>query len=240
MEWGILIVVGLLLFTAYVIVQETRAQMHWRGLVEGGDVEAIKTLLEDEIEDWHNAARPRARRRCSGTASRPWSCSTSTRRRRTSAATPMASTRSCRPPRRDQQPAGGGHEDHEEAGGDAALRRAQREARPRPDRRIHFVPGRQRHRRAALHPQHAASCARPCEHIDWEETEAADFVDLNEGRFSTQFGALHQVEPFVWPDETSRPVVRYANGTESEEDEHRPVDPSRGGAGGGQPPAGGV
>jgi len=60
------------------------------------------------------------------------------------------------------------------------------------------------------------------QHIDWEETEPDDFVELNEGRFSTQFGALHQVEPFVWPDETSRPVVKYANGAGEGEDEQTP------------------
>ena len=49
MDYGIIVVVLILLFTGYVIVQETRAQLHWRGLVEGGDVEAIRTLIEDEI-----------------------------------------------------------------------------------------------------------------------------------------------------------------------------------------------
>ena len=30
MEWGILVILAILLFTAYVIVQETRAQLFWR------------------------------------------------------------------------------------------------------------------------------------------------------------------------------------------------------------------
>src|SRR5215471_14270036 len=49
----------ILLFTTYVIVQETRAQLHWRNLVEGGDVEAITTLLTEELDGWHRARVPR-------------------------------------------------------------------------------------------------------------------------------------------------------------------------------------
>jgi hypothetical protein len=72
-EVGIAIVVVLLLFTGYVIVQETRAQLHWRDLVAQGDVDAIRQLIEGEIETWHNQRVPRARRRCSGTACKQWS-----------------------------------------------------------------------------------------------------------------------------------------------------------------------
>src|SRR5829696_2361238 len=57
MEWGILVIV--MLFTSYVIVQETRAQLFWRGLVEKGDLKAIRELLETEIETWHRARVPR-------------------------------------------------------------------------------------------------------------------------------------------------------------------------------------
>ena len=59
MEWGILIILIILLFTSYVIVQETRAQLFWRDLVEKGDLKAIRELLEQEIETWHRARVPR-------------------------------------------------------------------------------------------------------------------------------------------------------------------------------------
>jgi hypothetical protein len=59
MEWGILIILAILLFTSYVIVQETRAQLFWRGLVEKGDLKAIRELIETEIETWHRARVPR-------------------------------------------------------------------------------------------------------------------------------------------------------------------------------------
>ena len=59
MEVGIAIIMLILLFTTYVIVQETRAQLHWRTLVESGDVDAIRTLLDEEIDTWHRARVPR-------------------------------------------------------------------------------------------------------------------------------------------------------------------------------------
>jgi hypothetical protein len=56
---GIIIVVIILTLVSYVIVQETRAQMHWRGLVQQGDVDAISQLLEGEIATWRSARVPR-------------------------------------------------------------------------------------------------------------------------------------------------------------------------------------
>ena len=59
MVWGILIVILITLFIAYVIIQETRAQRHWRRLVEGGDVSAIDTLVRDEVERWRTQRTPK-------------------------------------------------------------------------------------------------------------------------------------------------------------------------------------
>ena len=59
MEWGILVILVILLFTAYVIVQETRAQMHWRGLVASGDVDAVRQLVEAEAERWRSERVPK-------------------------------------------------------------------------------------------------------------------------------------------------------------------------------------
>ena len=59
MEVGIAVVVLLLLFTGYVILQETRSQLHWRDLVAQGDVEAIRQLIESEVEGWHTQRVPK-------------------------------------------------------------------------------------------------------------------------------------------------------------------------------------
>jgi hypothetical protein len=59
MVWGILIIVLLSLFIAYVIGQEMRAHRHWRKLVAGGDITAIDALVRAEIERWHIQRTPR-------------------------------------------------------------------------------------------------------------------------------------------------------------------------------------
>jgi hypothetical protein len=59
MVYGIIFVAVLLLLIAYVIIQETRAQMHWRDLVKQGDVEAIRELLQTEIDRWHTERVPK-------------------------------------------------------------------------------------------------------------------------------------------------------------------------------------
>ena len=59
MEYGIVAILIVLLLTAYVIVQETRAQMHWRGLVQDGDVEAVRQLVDEEAENWRTARVPK-------------------------------------------------------------------------------------------------------------------------------------------------------------------------------------
>src|SRR5712692_8115303 len=57
--WGIIGISLLGLFIAFVIVQETFAQRHWRGLVNRGDRWAIKTLVEQEIEHWQQIRVPK-------------------------------------------------------------------------------------------------------------------------------------------------------------------------------------
>jgi hypothetical protein len=59
MVYGIIIVAVILVLVAYVILQETRAQLHWRGLVDHGDVDAIRELLQNEVEHWHTERVPK-------------------------------------------------------------------------------------------------------------------------------------------------------------------------------------
>ncbi len=59
MEWGLLVIGIFVALIAYAVLQETRAQRHWRGLTEAGDVEAIRQILETEIERWRTERVPR-------------------------------------------------------------------------------------------------------------------------------------------------------------------------------------
>src|SRR5688572_18529327 len=59
MEYGIIFILLILLFVAFVIVQETFAQLHWRGLVAEGNVDAIKELVDTEAERWRTSRVPK-------------------------------------------------------------------------------------------------------------------------------------------------------------------------------------
>ena len=56
---GIIGILALTLLIGYVLVQETRAHRHWRSLTEGGDIEAIRSLLEGALEGWRTGRPPR-------------------------------------------------------------------------------------------------------------------------------------------------------------------------------------
>ena len=62
-DWGIaiaiLVVLGLFVIVGWVIVQGTRAQLAWRKLVDAGDVDAIRTLVGDEITRWKSMRMPK-------------------------------------------------------------------------------------------------------------------------------------------------------------------------------------
>lgn len=59
MQWAILGLVIFGLILTYVIFQETRAHTYWRGLVAKGDLDAIRTLLGQELERWRTMRVPR-------------------------------------------------------------------------------------------------------------------------------------------------------------------------------------
>lgn len=54
---GLFFILLLTAIIAYVLLQETRAHMHWRGLVARGDVEAVRALMQAELDGW-GAGRP--------------------------------------------------------------------------------------------------------------------------------------------------------------------------------------
>jgi hypothetical protein len=59
MQWAVLGLVVFGLILTYIIFQETRAHAHWRGLVAKGDLDAIRTLLTQEIERWRTMRVPK-------------------------------------------------------------------------------------------------------------------------------------------------------------------------------------
>lgn len=57
--WGLLIVAIIVALITYVIVQEIRAQQHWRRLVEQGDLDAIRQIVQGEVKRWREDRPPR-------------------------------------------------------------------------------------------------------------------------------------------------------------------------------------
>jgi hypothetical protein len=198
MEWGILIILLLLLFTGFVIVQETARQMHWRGLVEGGDLEAIRTLIEEQVEAWRESRVPR------GTSSLLWH---GVQTAELLDVTPSAARLSCN------------------ADGEYALVRGKRIETSSPlaegmkitkrlaEMMLYDVPNVKldqlqidvytsfRDENGHAETRCILSTAvlrKTVEHIDWEETEAGDFVSLNEGQFAGNGDGVHAVQPIAW------------------------------------------
>ena len=54
---GVIVMALLLTVIAYVLLQEVRAQRHWRGLVNQGDETAIRALVDEAMNGWR-AGRP--------------------------------------------------------------------------------------------------------------------------------------------------------------------------------------
>jgi hypothetical protein len=56
---GVIVVALLLTVITYVLVQEVRAQRHWRGLVNQGDETAIRALVDDAMNGWRSGRPPK-------------------------------------------------------------------------------------------------------------------------------------------------------------------------------------
>jgi hypothetical protein len=198
MEWGILIVVLLLLFTGFVIVQETARQLHWRGLVENGDLDAIRTLIEDEMEAWRSSRVPR------GTPALLWH---GVQTVELLDVTPVSARVSCN------------------AEGEYALAGSRRIETSSPlaegmkitkrlaEMLLYDVPNVKldrvqidvytsfRDERGHAEPRCILSTLverSAVEHIDWEETEPSEFVALTVGRFAADGDGLKPIEPIVF------------------------------------------
>jgi len=197
MEVGIIFVVLLLLFTGYVIVQETRAQMHWRELVAQGDVDAIKQLIEAEIEGWHTQRVPK------GTPALLWHGVQTVELLEVNATSARVSCN---------------------AEGEYALVSGRRIETSTPvaegmkitkkiaEMMLYDVPNVKldqaqidvytffRSEGGVAEPRCILSTRverRAVEYIDWDETEAHDFAELTSARFSGN--GVEAIEPFEWP-----------------------------------------
>ncbi len=197
MEWGILVVILLLLFTGFVIVQETARQMHWRGLVENGDLDAIRTLIEEQVETWHESRVPR------DTPAMIWH---GVQTVELLDVTPAAAHVSCNA--EGEYALVGGRRIESSSPLVEGMKITKRLA----EMILYDVPNVKvdqvqidvytsfRDENGHAEPRCILSTAvkrSTVEHIDWEETEADDFIALTEGRFAAAEG-VHPVEPIEW------------------------------------------
>lgn len=59
---AVVVLFALFVMVGWVIVQGTRAQLAWRKLVDAGDVDAIRTLVGDEVQRWKTIRMPKGTR----------------------------------------------------------------------------------------------------------------------------------------------------------------------------------
>jgi len=202
--YGIIVVIIILTLVSYAVVQETRAQLHWRSLVANGDLDAIRELVETEVERWHGERVPKgipallwhgiqtveltdvsasgARMNCS--AEGEYSLVDG---RRMETSSPLAE----------------------------AMKVTQKLADMLlydiPNIRLEFV---QIDAYTAFRDENGHAQARcilssivrrrEIENLDWETTSANEFVELVGGRFvADASGGVSEVEPFAWAGEAA-------------------------------------
>jgi len=205
MEYGIIVIVLILLFVAFVIIQETFAQLHWRKLVEEGNVEAIRELVDTEAERWRTSRVPK------GTPALLWhgvqtvellevtdrgvrlSCSAEgefamSGGRRIETSSPLAE------------------------GMKITMKLAEMALYDVPNVKLDHVQidvyTSFRDESGHAEPRCILSTLvnrRQVELVDWEGMSAPDFVTLNAGVFaSDEAGALRAIEPLTWVEEPAR------------------------------------
>ena len=204
MEWGILVVVLILIVTAYVILQETRAQMYWRSLVARGDVEAIRQLVEAEVERWRSERVPK------GVPALLWH---GVQTIALVGVTATGARVSCNA--EGEYALVGGRR----AETSSPLAEGMKITKKLAEMLLYDVPnvkldhvqidvytsfrdeqGRAETRCILSTRVERSAVAR----IDWEETSPADFLSLAEGRFAANgSGGLRAVEPLAWSEDLS-------------------------------------
>jgi hypothetical protein len=187
-----------------VIIQETRAQMHWRGLVAEGDVEAIRELVEAEVQRWRTERVPR------GVSAILWhgvqtvellevtatgarvSCTADAEYamvggRRVEASSPLAE------------------------GMKITLKLAEMLFYDIPNVKLAHVQVDVYTSFRDVSGGAETGCIlstrverRLVEHIDWDEISPPDFITLTEGSFAANGSAIGTVEPLAWGEEAIR------------------------------------
>ncbi len=59
MEWAVLGITVVFLFFSWVIVQGTRAQLAYRRAIAAGDMDVIREVVEQTLEQWRSMKRPK-------------------------------------------------------------------------------------------------------------------------------------------------------------------------------------
>ena len=59
MEWGILLIALVGVVLALIVLQASLASRHWRQVIAGGDVDALREALDAAFEDWRRGKPPR-------------------------------------------------------------------------------------------------------------------------------------------------------------------------------------
>lgn len=208
MEVGIAIVLLILLFTGYVIVQETRAQLHWRDLVEHGDVDAIRQLIEGEIETWHNQRVPK------GTPALLWH---GVQTIELTDVNEKSARVSCNA--EGEYSLVGGKRVETSSPVEEGMKITKRVA----EMMLYDVPNVKldqaqvdvytffRTQGGVAEPRCILSTRidrRTVEHIDWDETEPHDFAVLTGARFAGNGNGVEAIEPYEWPSVGSVPAPR--------------------------------
>ena len=208
MEWGILFILLILLLVSYVIIQETRAQMHWRNLVQEGDVSAIRELVAAEVEHWHTARVPR------GTPALLWH---GVQTVELMGVTAKGARVNCSA-EGEYAMAGGRRVESSSPlveGMKITMKLAEMMLYDVPNVKLDHVlidvytSFRDNSGRADTRCILSTRVERRVvEHIDWDETAPADFITLTDGRFgATSDGSLIEIEPLPWPESAEAEAV---------------------------------
>jgi hypothetical protein len=208
-EYGIAVVAVFVFLIAYVILQETRAQMHWRKLVSEGNVDAVRQLLEDEIERWHTERVPK------GMPALLWHGIQTVE---LIDVTADAARLNCSA-EGEYQLVGGRRLETS-----SPLAEGKKITMKLADMVLYEVPNLKlgrvqvdvytsfRDDEGHSEPRCILSTSverNEIEDLDWESTTADEFIDLTDGRYAvTGNGAVHPIEPLSWQASAAEPAPR--------------------------------
>jgi len=192
------IILVLVLFTAYVVMQETRVQMHWRSLVADGDLRAIREIVDGEAEHWRSSRVPK------GVHALLWHGIQTVE---LVDVTPTGARLSCSA-EGEYSVVGGKRIETSSPlneGMKITLKLAEMVLYDIPNVKLDHVQidvyTAFRDDVGHAEPRCILSTLierSVVEHIDWELTTPPEFIEMNDGRFMDPDGGLITVEPLIW------------------------------------------